>query len=39
VNSLSLMSKKITYEDLKQSVNGIFDTIANSLIVKLINKS
>lgn len=35
VNSLSSMSNQITFDDLKQSVNGIFDTIANSLIVSL----
>ncbi len=34
VKCLDSMSSQITFDDLKQSINGIFDTIANSLIVK-----
>ncbi len=33
VNVLKTISNDLTFNDVKQGVNGIFDTIANSLIV------
>ena len=33
VSYLNTMSSKITFDDLKQGLNGIFETIGNSLIV------
>ena len=34
VSALNKMSNDTKFDDLQQSFNGIFDTIANSLIVK-----
>jgi hypothetical protein len=36
VSNLVVMSKKSSLEDVKDGANGIVDSIANSLIVKLI---
>ena len=35
INALKSNLNEITFNDLKEGLNGIFDTIANSLIVKL----
>ena len=35
VDYLKNMSSKSTFDDLKQGLNGIFDSIANSLIVNI----
>jgi len=36
INFLKDISNDTTFESLKEGVNGIFDTIANSLIVKFL---
>ena len=34
VDYLKTMSNKTTFDDLKQGLNGIFDSLGNTLIVK-----
>ena len=34
ISVLKTISSDLTFNDLKQGVNGIFDTIANSMIVR-----
>ena len=36
INYLDTLSNKLTFEDLKQGLNGIADSITNSLIVKFL---